>query len=50
MSECDICKGCKCGEVQMLRKEVNRLREEITTTVHLCYDLIDRLEEAKKCQ
>jgi hypothetical protein len=49
---CDMrygCEECKCPEVRMLRKEIQRLRQDVTNAVQIAYSLIDDLEE-KKCR
>lgn len=50
MSECDICKGCKCGEVALLKKEIQRMRLELKlVSSHINY-LLEDMSEVKKCR
>lgn len=48
MSECDICKGCKCPEVRILEKKIDRMEQKHIELITLAYHLIDKMEE-KKC-
>lgn len=48
MSECEICKGCKCPEVKVLGKKIERLEQLHKESLLFMYRLVDKMEE-KKC-
>ena len=50
MSECDMCKGCKCPEVRVLAKKVERMEQLHKEAVMFMYRMVDKMEEQKKCQ
>lgn len=50
MSECEICRGCKCAEVLILTKKLKRLEQLHNELLNVSYYLVDKLEEEKKCR
>lgn len=50
MSECDICKGCKCPEVKTLEEKIMRMNSTLAMAVNHLYFIVGELQEEKKCQ